>query len=195
MLWQLLWTEFPERMCKSYPRECQIDKSPVLKRELSVSALAEAEKNNRNYDYAVNLQALTGNPGWLLFSLTTGLWKKGGFHEVTFEPEKYVQYWKDMLVGIPSQLGNAKSLWYVVVPMTEEQFFDESAPSGVGDINTLISEISDGKAQKVFKYKAVFNSTPRRGEARHELRKLKAQQQFPQTSIYPVLHEMLKEVE
>jgi len=194
MLWQLLWTEFPEKMCKSYPKECQIGNSPVLKRELSVSALTEAEKNNRNYDYAVNLKALTGNPGWLLFSLTTGLWKKGGFHEATFEPEKYVQYWRDILVDIPSDLGNAKSLWYVVVPSTEEQFFDESAPSGVGDMNTLISEISDGKDQQVFKYEVVFNSTPRKGEARHELRKLKAQQQFPQTSIYPVLHEMLREV-
>jgi hypothetical protein len=195
MLWQLLWKEFPERMCKSYPRVCQIDSSPILKRELSISTLTEAEKNNQNYDYAVNLKVLTGHSGWLLFSLTTGLWKKGGFHEATFEPEKYVQYWKNMLVDIPSDLGNSKSLWYVVIPSTEEQFFDESAPRGVGDMNTLISEISDGKAQKVFKCKAVFNSTPRKGEARHELRKLEAQQQFPQTSIYPVLHEMLEEVE
>lgn len=194
MLWQLLWTKFPEKMCQSYPKECQIANSPVLKRELSVSTLTKAEKNNRNYDYAINLKALIGKPGWLLFNLTTGLWKKGGFHETTLEPEKYIQYWKDMLVDIPSDLVNAKSLWYVVVPSTEEDFFDESAPSGVDDMNALISEISEGKDQQVFKYKVVFNSTPRKGEARHELRKLKTQQQFPQTSIYPVLQEMLGEV-
>lgn len=193
-LWQLLWEEFSEEMCEKYPRECRISDSPILKRELTVSALTKAEKNNRNYDYAVDLKALTGSSGWLVFSLTTGLWKKGGFHEATFEPEKYIQYWEDMLVNIPSDQENCRSLWYVVVPSTEEQFFDETAPSGVSDMSILLSTISKGNSQQVFKPVVVFNSTPRKGEARHELRKLATPHQFQQTTIYPVLQELLGEV-
>jgi hypothetical protein len=194
ILWQLLWTEFPNEMCANYPQECTIKDSSVLKRELPVSSIAETGKNNRNYDYAVDLDALTGNPGWLLINLTTGLWKKGGFHDVANEPEKYVQYCRDMLVQIPSSLENSRSLWYVVVPSTEEKFFDESAPTGIDDMNALLGEIFNDGDSQLSVHSVVFNSTPRKGEARHELRKLENPQKFSQTRIYPVLRDMLREV-
>ena len=99
-----------------------------------------------------------------------------------------------MLVQIPTSLENARSLWYVVVPNTEEQFFDESAPTGIGDMNVLLDEIFKNADSQLHSHSVVFNSTPRKGEARHELRRLKTPQQFPQTRIYPALREMLKEV-
>lgn len=193
MLWQLLWEEFPQEMCSNYPREYRIADSPVLKRELKVSTVVDAT-DSRDYDYAVDLEPLTGNPGWILFSLTTGLWKKGGFHEATFEPEKYIQYWREMLVEIPSKLENAKSMWYVVVPSTEEQFFDDTAPAGISSMDILLRMITNGNDQRVFKPVVIFNITPRRGEARHELRKLTTERHFTQTTIYPELQELLREM-
>jgi len=192
MLWQLLWEEFPEQMCSNYPRECRIADSPVLRRELKASTVIGDARNNRDYDYAVYLEPLTGDSGWLLFSLTTGLWKKGGFHEATFEPEKYIQYWREMLVKIPSNLENTRSVWYVVVPSTEEQFFDDTAPAGVNNMRTMLSLIANVNEQQVFKPVIVFNSTPRKGEARHELRRLATQRYFQQTKIYPVVQALLQ---
>jgi len=194
ILWNLLWKEFPEEMCKNYPRECRVADSPILKRELKVSALEEDEINNRDYDYAVDLEPLTGDSGWLLFSLTTGLWKKGGFHEVTVETEKYFRYWKEMLVEIPSDIENAKSIWYVVVPNTEEQFFDDTAPSGINNMGTLISSIANVDEQQIFNPVVIFNSTPRKGEARHELRRLATERYFQQTKIYPIVQALLQGV-
>lgn len=193
MLWQLLWAEFSQEMCRNYPRECRIADSPVLKRELKISALLDT-RDSRDYDYAVNLEPLTGNPGWLLFSLTTGLWKKGGFHEANFEPEKYIQYWREMLVEIPLNLENTKSMWYVVVPSTEEQIFDDTTPAGINNMGTLLRTIMNTNDRKVFKPVIIFNSTPRRGEARHELRKLATERHFPQTMIYPELQGLLREM-
>jgi len=193
ILWQLLWEEFPEKMCNNYPRECRMIASPVLKRELKVSAVKEDSENNRDYDYAVDLEPLTGKSGWLLFSLTTGLWKKGGFHEATFDREKYIQYWKEMLVKIPSSVEKTKSLWYVVVPNTEEQFFDDTAPAGISSMDMLLRVITN-ENDRVFKPVVIFNSTPRRGEARHELRRLATERLFPETTIYPEMRELLRGV-
>lgn len=194
MLWQLLWEEFPEEMCSNYPRECRIADSPVLKRELKVRDFTEDARNNRDYDYAVDLKPLTSNSGWLLFSLTTGLWKKGGFHEASFKPEEYIQYWREMLVETPSSMENTRSIWYVVVPSTEEQFFDDTAPSGVNSMDNLLYMITDEDEQRIFKPVIIFNRTPRSGEARHELRKLATERHFPKTKIYPELQKLLRDV-
>lgn len=180
-------------MCKSYPKECRANESPVLKRELKVSNLIEGA-NGRDYDYAVNLEPLTGKSGWLLFNLTTGLWKKSGFHERSLETRDYIEYERDMLVRIPSTLENARSLWYVVVPSTEEQFFDESAPDGVTDMKTLFDAVTHGEKDGNPIPVAIFNSTPRAGEARVELRRLMSERLFQQTRIYPRIKELLKGV-
>lgn len=194
MLWELLWQEFPKEMCSNYPEECKVADSPILKRELKVSILT-GSANDRDYDYAVDLKPLTGNKGWLLFNLTTGLWKKGGFHEARFEPDNYIQYERDMLIQIPSSLQNTKSIWYVVVPSTEEQFFDNTAPEGATNMNMLLKTITNGDSQKTLTPVVIFNSTSRTGEARAELRKLRSEAQLQQTRIYPIVQELLKEVE
>lgn len=194
MLWQLLWEAFPKQMCSNYPRECRIADSPVLRRELKVSTVTENARNNRDYDYAVDLEPLTGSSGWLLFSLTTGLWKKGGFHEASFKPERYIKHWKEMLVEIPSNLEKTKSMWYVVVSSTEEQFFDDTAPTGISSMDILLHRIANQASQEIFKPVVIFNSTPRKGEARHELRRLVTERHFQGTTIYPELQGLLMSV-
>lgn len=193
MLWNVLWEEFPQEMCNNYPKECRINESSILKRELKASNLVNGA-NGRDYDYAVDLKPLAGSSGWLLFNLTTGLWKKGGFHETSLAAKDYVEYEREMLVRIPSNLENTKSIWYVVVPSTEEQFFDESAPDGISNMDTLLNAITDGKKDEGLIPVVVFNSTPRAGEARLELRRLAAEKLFEQTRIYPTVSELLKKV-
>lgn len=191
MLWKLLWEQFPQQMCGTYPRECNITDSPILKRELTVSDLGR-NAGNFDYDYAVNIEPITGDSGWLLFDLTTGLWKKGGFHESTMKPQEYIRRWKEMLVRIPSELENTKTMWYVVVPNTEEQFFDESAPPGIDSMNALLTAIADHN--DVLNPIVVFNSTPRKGEARTELRNLAVERYIQQTKVYPAAQRMLEEM-
>ncbi len=191
ILWKLLWEEFPEQMCDIYPRECRIADSPILKRELIVSALGKTA-DNFDYDYAVDLKPITGDAGWLLFDLTTGLWKKGGFHESTMKAEEYVRRWKEMLVQVPSESENTRSMWYVVVPTTEEQFFDESAPPGIDSMSALLAAIADHN--EVLNPIVVFNSTPTKGEARTELRRLAVERTIRQTKVYPATQQMLREV-
>lgn len=99
-----------------------------------------------------------------------------------------------MLVKIPSNLENSKSVWYVVAPSTKEQFFDESAPDGVSNMNGLISAITDGRKDEDLIPVVVFNSTPRAGEARHELRRLTAEKLFEQTRISSTVSELLEKV-
>jgi hypothetical protein len=192
VLWKLLWKEFPEQMCKTYPKVCRITDSPIFKRELKASTLGQ-DGGNLDYDYAVNLEPLTGDAGWLLFDLTTGLWKKGGFHESGIKPEEYVKRWKETLVRIPSDYGDAKSMWYVVVPTTEEQFFsDEITPVGIDNTTALLTAIADHN--QVFNPLIIFNSTPRKGEARTELRNLAVERRIQQTRVYPATEKMLEEM-
>ncbi len=190
MLWRILWEQFPKQMCSIYPRESSIASSPVLKRELSISDLGE-NVGNFDYDYAVNFEPITGSEGWLLFDLTTGLWKKGGFHETSLKPEDYVKRWKEMFVKIPSKLENTKTMWYVVIPNTEDQFFDDSSPSGIDSMSALLSAIADHNS--VLNPVVVFNSTPRKGEARTELRNLADEKYIDKTKAYLAVCRMLRE--
>jgi hypothetical protein len=98
-----------------------------------------------------------------------------------------------MLVKIPSSVEKTKSLWYVVVPNTEEQFFDDTAPAGISSMDMLLRVITN-EDDRVFKPVVVFNSTPRRGEARHELRRLATERLFPETTIYSEVRELLRGV-
>lgn len=191
ILWQLLWKIFPKEMCINYPKECVITESPILKRELKVSSFIRTQRNNRDYDYAINLEPIIGESGWLLFSLTTAMWKKSGFHD-TKKPKEYIQNCKEMLLELPSTLENTKSIWYVVVPTTEENFFDYTAPDEVSDLNMLLQKITNNN-QRIFHPVVIFNSTSRKGEARHELRKLMTKK-IQQTKIYPIIEELLSEV-
>ena len=191
ILWRLLWEEFADEMCHVYSKDCLVTNSPVLKRELKVASLGK-DGGGLEYDYAVDLEPLIGEEGWLLFDLTTGLWKKGGLHETAFKPQEYLERWKEMLFEIPSKCENARSMWYVVIPTTEEQFFDASAPLGIDTMSALLNAIGDHNG--IFNPLVIFNSTPRKGEARVELQNLAVERRFQQTKAYPILQKMLNEV-
>jgi hypothetical protein len=191
MLWKLLCDEFADEMCRIYSKDYGVTDSPVLKREMKVSSLGK-DGSGLEYDYAVDLKPLIGDEGWLLFDLTTGLWKKGGLHETTIKPQEYVERWKEMLFRIPSNCENSRSMWYIVIPTTEEQFFDESAPPGIDSMSALLNAI--GEYNGIFNPLVIFNSTPRKGEARVELQNLALERRFQQTKVYPALQRMLREV-
>lgn len=191
MLWKLLCEEFADEMCHIYSEDWGVADSPVLKREMKVSTLGK-DGGGLEYDYAVDLKPLIGDEGWLLFDLTTGLWKKGGLHETTVKPQEYLERWREMLFQIPSKCENTKSMWYVVIPTTEEQFFDESAPPGIDSMSALLNAIAEHN--EIFNPLVIFNSTPRKGEARVEIQNLAVERRFQQTKVYPALQRMLKEV-
>jgi hypothetical protein len=178
-------------MCHIYSKDYGVTNSPVLKREMKVSTLGK-DGGGLDYDYAVDLKPLIGDEGWLLFDLTTGLWKKGGLHETTVKPQEYLERWKEMLFQIPSKCENTRSMWYVVIPTTEEQFFDESAPPGIDSVEALLDAIAEHN--EIFNPIVIFNSTPRKGEARVEIQNLAVERRFQQTKVYPALQRMLKEV-
>jgi hypothetical protein len=83
-------------------------------------------------------------------------------------------------------------MWYVVIPSTEEQFFHESAPEGIDSMKALITAVANHS--DVLNPVTIFNSTPRKGEARIELRNLAAEVSIPRTKAYPAVQEMLKEM-
>jgi hypothetical protein len=126
----------------------------------------------------------------LLFDLTTGLWKKSGFHEIGRTTEEYVETWKELLFRIPEKLPDTYAVWYIVVNSTEDRFFDGTAPNGVRNIEGLVDIITSQDREKrlIVRSEAdvahldlkrhklvvvpVFNSTPIKGEARWEIKRL-----------------------
>jgi hypothetical protein len=81
-------------------------------------------------------------------------------------------------------------VWYVVVNSTEDRFFDETAPQGVRNMEALVDLVTSGDRKTTILVKSdndlkylnlnvhkfliipIFNSTPAKGEARREIKRL-----------------------
>ena len=206
LLWRKIWEKFPREFCRSFGgrNTIKISESKVLRREMKVQ---EVERRSKfalsSYDYAVDLRAL-GKQRLLLFDLTTGLWKKSGFHEVGRSSEEYVEMWKETLFEIPNRKPWIVATWYIVVNSTEEIFFDGTAPHGVKNMKELVNLVVSGKwsdvalvsseedldlvdpEKKSLVVVPVFNSTQRKGEARTEIRRLE-RKNFERLLIWNVI--------
>jgi hypothetical protein len=193
LLWNELWTKYPDLMCKSFQKKAQmtIRESKIIKRELKVSNLAESKYPEASYDFAINLKELIPDRNEIfVFDLTTALWKKSGFHETSRPPDEHLERWKEMLCEIPNSKTNVFAIWYIVVNQTQNDFFDSTAPKHAESMQELLNLVtekhpdcaliirraSDIDRINLKKHKLlvvpVFNSTPRKGEARYELRRL-----------------------
>jgi len=193
LLWVSLWEKYPNYMCKSFQKISQITShdSKIIRRELKAEELTESLYPQSSYDFAVNFRELIPNRDKIfVFDLTTALWKKSGFHETSRPPQEHLNRWKEMLCKIPTSMSNLFALWYVVTNEVEDNFFDPTAPKGAKNMKELIALVtekhpdsalilrqsSDISSIDMKKHKLlvvpVFNSTPRKGEARYELRRL-----------------------
>jgi hypothetical protein len=192
LLWNKLWEKYPNSFCSSFggKTHIEISESAVLKREVKVKELDPTSVfPSSSYDYVVDLFPV-GEKRRLLFDLTTGLWKKSGFHEIGRTTEEYVETWKELLFRIPEKLPDTYAVWYIVVNSTEDRFFDGTAPNGVRNIEGLVDIITSQDREKrlIVRSEAdvahldlkrhklvvvpVFNSTPIKGEARWEIKRL-----------------------
>lgn len=192
LLWEKLCEIYPKDLCDLFRGKPYIDisENTVLKREVKVKELDPKSRFSSNsYDYVVDLFPI-GKKRRLLFDLTTGLWKKSGFHEVGRTSEEYVEIWKELLYSIPKKLTDTYAVWYIVINSTEEKFFDETAPNGVKNIEGLVDIITSQDRQTTLVVRSdndinlldlkqkklvimpVFNSTPIKGEARWEIKRL-----------------------
>lgn len=192
LLWNKIWEVYPKQFCASFQGKThiKISESKVIRREVKSKELDPTSRFPlSSYDYVVDLFPLGLNRR-LFFDLTTGLWKKSGFHEVGKTTEEYIETWRELLFNIPNKLTDTYAVWYIVVNSTEDQFFDETAPQGVKNIDALVDLITsaDRKTTIIIKSDAeeksldlnvhkflvvpIFNSTPTKGEARWEIKRL-----------------------
>jgi hypothetical protein len=210
LLYEALWKNYPIQFCNSFEGKTQIDisESKVLKREVKVKDIDQKSRFPLNsYDYVVDLSKI-GKNRLLVFDLTTGLWKKSGFHEIGRTTEDYIEAWKELLFNVPIRISNVYAVWYIVINSTEEKFFDETAPNGVRNLDSLVDVItsSDGGSRLIVKSETdvnhwnseshklvvvpVFNSTPLKGEARWELKRLKSRE-YNKILIWTVVNRLL----
>ncbi|MBO3840282.1 MAG: hypothetical protein QXR44_04380 [Thermoproteota archaeon] len=194
LLWEKLWEIYPKQLCALFSGKSHIEisESVLLKREVKVKELDPKSRfSSSSYDYVVDLFPI-GKKRRLIFDLTTGLWKKSGFHEVGRTSEEYIEIWKELLYNVPKKLTDTYIVWYIVINSTEEKFFDETAPNGVKNIEGLVDIITSQDRQITLIVKSdddfnfldldqnrlivvpVFNSTPTKGEARWEIRRLES---------------------
>jgi hypothetical protein len=192
LLWNKLWEKRPIEFCESFEGKThiRISESAILKREMKVEEIfTPTPFASSSYDYAVNLSKL-GIERLILFDLTTGLWKKSGFHEVGRTAEEYVEIWKELLFNIPKKLPQTYAVWHIVVNSTEEMFFDGTAPHDAKDMKELLEIITSGNNKTVITVKCeedirflnlsenklivvpIFNTTQAKGEARWEIKRL-----------------------
>jgi hypothetical protein len=192
LLWNKIWEVYPKQFCDSFrgKTHLKISESTVIKREARSKEFDPTSRfPSSSYDYVVDLHPL-GVKRRLLFDLTTGLWKKSGFHEVGRTTEEYIETWKELLFNIPNKLADSYAVWYIVINSTEDRFFDETAPQGVKNINDLVDLITSADRKTTIIIKSdvdeksldlnihkflvvpIFNSTPAKGEARWEIRRL-----------------------
>lgn len=191
LLWYKLWECYPNKMCSMFKGidRMRFSDNTVIKRELKVKKLTESIYGECSYDYAVYLGNLNPSKDRILvFDLTTALWKKSGFHEESRSPSDYLKIWKETLCRVPNRLQNVIATWYIVCNDTEERFFENETPGGVKCMDELVEKVTEdfpnsavilksaSDANSLLNYKLlvvpVFNTTPAKGEARHELRKL-----------------------
>lgn len=210
LLWHKLWEIYPKQLCNSFRgRSCiEISESKVLKREVKARELDPTSSfPSSSYDYVVDLLPIGGKRR-LLFDLTTGLWKKSGFHEIGRTTEEYVELWKELLFNIPKKLADTYAVWYIVTNSTEEKFFDETAPSGITNTEGLVDMvISQDKELKLIIRSnddinnldlklhkliivPIFNSTPTKGEARWEIKRLE-NREYEKLLIWKVVNHLL----
>ena len=153
LLWQKLWQKYSDDFCKSFDGKSVIraNESQVLRREMQVEEIyAKSQFSQHSYDYVIDMTKLGINKKrLLLFDLTTGLWKKSGFHEEARTPEYYLDMWREMLYKIPLKKADAIAIWYILVNSTEDTFFDATAPAGATSMNQLLAQIASDDIKPV----------------------------------------------
>jgi len=210
LLWRKLWEKFPKEFCGSFGGKnvIKISESKVLKREMKVEEVEPRSSfASSSYDYTVKLREL-GKERLLLFDLTTGLWKKSGFHEVGRSPEEYVGLWREMLFEIPISKPDTFATWYIAINSTEELFFDETAPYGVKNVEELLNAVTSGKTYNTILIRSfndipsldlhrhrlivvpIFNTTQQKGEGRWEIKRL-AKGNFERLIIWDAIDKLL----
>ncbi len=210
LLWNKIWEVYPKQFCASFDGKThiKISESKVIKREVRSKELDPTSRFPlSSYDYVVDLYPL-GLKRRLLFDLTTALWKKSGFHEIGRTTEEYIETWRELLFNIPNKLADAYAVWYIVVNSTEDRFFDETAPQGVKNVESLVDLITsaNGKATILIKSDGdeksldlnvhkfivvpIFNSTPPKGEARWEIKRLE-ERRYDKLLIWKVINRLL----
>ncbi|MEM0084037.1 MAG: hypothetical protein QW743_00880 [Candidatus Methanomethylicia archaeon] len=211
LLWNKIWEIYPKQFCNTFLGKIsiKISESTVIKREVKSKSLDPTSRfPASSYDYVVDLHPLGVNR-CILFDLTTGLWKKSGFHEIGKTTEEYVETWKELLFNIPRKLANVYAVWYIVINSTEYRFFDETAPQGVKNIDGLVDLITSANKEisiiirsdvdignlnlNVHKLVIVpiFNSTPLKGEARWEIKRLK-EEKYNRLLMWKILDHLFK---
>jgi hypothetical protein len=144
LLWEKLWQKYPVEFCEIFQGRTTIssEDSTILKRNFKVKELMVSSPFGEcEYDYAVDFRPF-GHDRLILFDLTTGLWKKGGFHEESRAPEEYVELWRELLLTVPSTFRNVFAVWYVVIHQREDIFFDETSPFGAKNMYELLRIIA-----------------------------------------------------
>jgi hypothetical protein len=213
LLWEKLWTHYPDGFCRSFGGRSVIraDESEVLRREFKVGELCPTSRfSSHRYDYAICMSKLGVNRT-LLFDLTTGLWKKSGFHEEARSPEEYFEIWKETLFEIPSARKDTVAVWYIVINSIEEDFFQDTPPANSSNLDQLVANVSSGNLDSVKIIRAerdvsfldptvcklvvvpVFKTTDNRRAALTELQRLK-NRRFEQLLITKVVDALLSSV-
>jgi len=210
LLWDKLWEKHPSEFCKSFKgkNNIKISESIVLKREFKVKEISPSSPFALNsYDYAVDCSGL-GLDRLVLFDLTTGLWKKSGFHEIGKTGEEYVELWRELLYNIPKKTANAYAVWHIVVNSIEETFFDETAPKATKSMDDLLNTITSGSDEAIITLKSekdfssldltkhrliavpIFNTTQLKGEARWEIKRLESHK-YDKLLIWKLVDQLL----
>jgi len=169
LLWNKVWEVYPKQFCSSFrgKTHIKISESTIIKREVRSKEFDPASRFPSNsYDYVVDLYPL-GVKRRLLFEI-----------------------WRELLFSIPNKLADTYAVWYIVVNSTEDRFFDETAPQRVRNIEGLVDLVTstDRKTTIIIKSDVdeksldlnihkflvvpIFNSTPAKGEARWEIKRL-----------------------
>lgn len=212
LIWQKLWEKYPKEFCKYFDGRAAIsmDDNKVLRRELEVKEIYHGSPfASCSYDFAVDMTYLKRQYKLLLFDLTTGLWKKSGFHELSRTPQDYLETWRETLYKIPIEKENIFVCWYIVINSTEEVFFDETSPEGIRNMDQLIEKITSNNLEHISIIKKmedvpslnpsvhklivipIFNTTQQKGEARLEIRRLE-RKEFNKLLIWNILDKLIE---
>ena len=213
ILWEKLWLHYPDEFCKSFKGKSVIhaDESEILRREFKVGELCPTSRfSGHRYDYAICMSKLGVNRT-LLFDLTTGLWRKSGFHEEARSPEEYLEIWKETLFEVPSRKKDVVTVWYIVINSTEEDFFQDAPPANSSNLNQLVANVSSGNLNSVKIIRTerdvslldpavcklvvvpIFKTTDNRRAAFTELQRLK-NRRFEQLLITKVVDALLSSI-
>lgn len=111
----------------------------VFRREYRIEQIRGEESNkfaNSDYDFALCLQPLGLNKV-ILVELTTALWKKG-----LYDYRALTEKWRETYFNIPTRHKEIILIWYILIPETEERFF-QSSPSGAHkNFDEMLNDLS-----------------------------------------------------